>query len=141
MGSGESYSRENGAGVFKGPKAQIVKCPVRWELRKVEPTSLGNAHPALGLYPPTRAHHLPVLFMDLDEAPTSCGCRDPSPRGFSSSSISGHREPPQAGWAPSWCTRAGPFPVTVHAEQGGVRPVTVYPLHWALVTHTLTARS
>lgn len=50
-----------GLGVFKGPKAQIVKCPVRWELQKVEPMSLVNAHPALGLYPPTRAHHLPVL--------------------------------------------------------------------------------
>ena len=61
MGSGESYSRENGVGVFKGPKAQIVKCPVRWELQKVEPMALVNAHPALGLYSPTRAHHLPVL--------------------------------------------------------------------------------
>lgn len=141
MGSGDSYSRENGAGVFKGPKAQTVKCPIRWELQKVEPTSLVNAHPALGLHPPTRAHHLPVLFMDLDEPPTSCGCRDPSPRGFSSSSISGHREPPRAGWAPSWCTRAGPFPVLCTPSREGCAQSPSYPLHWALVTHTLTARS
>lgn len=66
---------------------------------------------------------------------TSCGCRGPSPRGFSPSF---RRRTPLAGPLPG-APGKRPFPCAVHTKWGGTWPVTVTPALLGPATRTLSA--